>query len=205
MIGPRAFALGLLISIAAFPARSEEPPTTISADQVLRGRFVQERVLAGFDAPLRSEGRFTLAPAHGLIWRTETPFLITTIISPAGLIQRTGGTEIVRLSASRMPFLARFYELLGSVMAGDQSALGERFVVRQSTEGGRWRLDLTPLEGSAHSMPFNSVTILGRRFVEEIVLRKPRGDQDRLRFSEQALTSAPLSAAETELLSGNPK
>lgn len=205
MSGMRAFALALLISSAVFPARSEGPPTPIAAGQVLRGHFVQERVLAGFDAPLRSEGRFVLAPAHGLIWRTEVPFPIVTVISSAGLVQRTGGTEIMRLSASRMPFLARFYELLGSVLGGDRSALGERFVVRQSTEGGRWRVDLTPHENAGSAMPFESVTILGTRFAEEIEIRKPRGDRDRLRFTGQALSSGPLLPEETVLLSGQPK
>lgn len=205
MSGPRTLALALLILIAAFPALPEGLPTTIAAGQVLRGNFVQERILAGFDAPLRSEGRFVLAPAHGLIWRTEVPFPITTVISPTGLVQYTGGTEILRLSASRMPFLLRIYELLGSVLAGDRSALGERFVVRQSTEGGRWRIDLTPRESSAPGMPFETVIIFGTHFAEEIEIRKPRGDLDRLRFTGQVLSSGPLSPDETGVLSGNPK
>jgi hypothetical protein len=40
----------------------------LAAGETLRGRFVQERFLKGFAAPLRTEGHFVLSPRRGLIW-----------------------------------------------------------------------------------------------------------------------------------------
>src|SRR5215475_1777275 len=50
--------------------------------QILRGHFEQERHLEGFQAPVKSTGTFLLVPGRGLVWRTEAPFAVTTVISP---------------------------------------------------------------------------------------------------------------------------
>ncbi len=89
------------------------PAPFLTTGQVLRGRFVQERHMRGFNAPLRSEGHFVLAPGKGLIWRAEKPFSVTTIITAAGLVQEAGGTETLHLPSAKLPFLSRLYDLLG--------------------------------------------------------------------------------------------
>ena len=121
----------ILAALAALPVRAWAI-TALSAGQVLRGRFVQERHLHGFDAPLRTEGRFVLAPGRGLIWRAETPFAITTVITTAGLVQDVDGTETMRLPAARLPFLGRLYGMLSGALSGDWRGLEPDFVVVRS-------------------------------------------------------------------------
>ncbi len=185
-------AVAIAVVAATFPVIAQRPEITVAAGEVLRGRFVQERVLAGFDAPLRSEGRFAFSTERGLIWRTERPFSIVTAISSAGLTQKSGGMEVLRLPAARM------FDLIRSALVGDWRALEEHFLVRRHASGDGWRVTLEPRTASA--APFESVEIAGDRFAERIEIRKPGGDVDRLRFSQQALSNVPFTPDELALL-----
>ena len=127
----RKFAV-LLLCLLPLSAQAAGPEGALQAGQVLRGHFVQERHLQGFNAPLRTEGRFLLAVDKGLIWQAEKPFAITTVISPAGLVQQVGGDETMRLPSSRLPFLSRLYDMLGGALGGDWRSLEHDFAVEKS-------------------------------------------------------------------------
>ncbi len=189
------------VAVATFPAIAQQPEITVAAGEMLRGRFVQERVLAGFDAPLRSEGRFAFSTERGLIWRTEKPFSIVTAISPAGLIQKSGGIEVLRLPAARMPALTRMFDLIRGALVGDWRTLEEHFFVRRHPSDDGWRVTLKPRDTSA--APFVSVEVAGGQFAERIEIRKPGGDVDRLEFSQTAISSDPFTPDEAALLGGS--
>jgi hypothetical protein len=184
---------------AAAPAFPEEPSPTMGRGDILRGNFSQERFLTGFKAPLRSEGTFVLAPEHGLIWRVLSPFPTVTVITPAGLVQKSEDTELVRLSAARAPLLARLYGLLEKSLRGDWQALRAHYDVRTGRNAGKWRVDLRPLGEAGPAAPFESVVIAGDRFAETVALNKAGGDVDRLRFAGQSLSSGPLHPDEASL------
>ncbi len=74
--------LALLALLAPYVALAAGPSQGLAADEVLRGSFAQQRQLSGFKTPLRTEGRFVLAPVRGLIWQAEKPFAVTTVITP---------------------------------------------------------------------------------------------------------------------------
>ncbi|WP_431855367.1 outer membrane lipoprotein carrier protein LolA [Azospirillum sp.] len=186
-----------LLALAAFPALAAE---TLSDGQVLRGAFVQERFLKGFQAPLKSEGRFTLAPGRGLIWRTEAPFAVTTVMSPAGLVQEVKGSETMRLPAARMPFMSKLYTMLGGALTGDWKALEDMFAVERAGDAGAWTLHLTPRRADDPTMPIRAIDVRGGRFVEEVEIIKPDGDRDRLTFRDQRLKVEPPTADEAALL-----
>lgn len=169
----------------------------IAEGEVLRGRFVQERHLKGFAAPLRSEGTFMLAPGRGLIWKTEKPFAITTVITAAGLVQEVNGNQTLHMPAAKLPFLSRLYQMLGGALAGDWRALEDDFILAREGDEENWRLGLTPRKTDVMTMPFRSIAVAGTRFVNEVTLTKPDGDFDRLTFLDQVLSAAPLSADES--------
>ncbi len=177
------------------------PSQTLEAGQVLRGRFVQERHLKGFNAPLRTEGRFVLVPGRGLIWQAETPFAVTTVITAAGLVQAVGGAETMRLPSARLPFLARLYDMLSGVLGGDWRAVETDFTTTRSGGAEAWRMELTPRQAPDQiAMPFRSITVKGGRFLDEVILAKGDDDFDRLEFLDQILSAGPLSAAENATL-----
>jgi len=189
----------ILAALAALPVRARAV-TALSTGQVLRGRFVQERHLHGFDAPLRTEGSFTLAPGQGLIWRAETPFAITTVITAAGLVQDVDGTETMRLPTARLPFLSRLYGMLSGALSGDWHGLEPDFVVTRSGDEAHWRADLTPRRPDAIGMPLRDIAVSGSRFVDQVQIDKPDGDFEHLAFLDQVLSNGPLRPDEAATL-----
>lgn len=187
----------IVLMFLALPAAADP---TLSEGQLLRGAFVQERFLKGFQAPLKSQGRFVLVPGQGLIWRTETPFAVTTIMSPAGLVQEVKGNETMRLPAARLPFMSRLYTMLGGALTGDWKALEGMFTVEREGDDRAWILRLTPRRADDPTMPVRAITVRGGRFVDEVEIAKPDGDRDRLTFRDQTLRTEPPSAEEAALL-----
>jgi len=193
------------VLVLAATASADEFPPTIAMDGILRGTFSQERHLAGFKAPLRSEGSFVLAPERGLIWRVEKPFPTVTIVTPAGLIQKSNGTELVRLSASHAPQFTIVYRLIEKSLQGDWQGLRDRYEVRTGRDGEKWRVDLKPRDGAGSGVPFETADITGGRFVETVALHKAGGDVDLMRFAGQALSSGPLHPDEATLFAAVPR
>jgi hypothetical protein len=182
-------------------AAGAEEPERLAPGQVLRGQFVQERVLEGFSAPLKTTGDFILAPGKGLIWQAKEPFAVTTVMTAAGISQRNGSVEMLNLPSSKAPFLAQLYDILGGALAGDPGLLEQHFNVNQNKDASGWHLTLTPhQQGTAGGMAIEGIQIDGRRFVDHVVIRKDGGDRDQLTFLGQSLDNAPLSAEETKLL-----
>jgi len=194
-------ALTILILLAVLlPMRAAAEPEVLGKDDVLRGVFVQERVLQGFDAPLKSEGDFALSPVQGLIWRVTKPFAVTTLMTDQGLAQESDGTTTLNLPASRAPFMANLYGMLTGAMAGDWKALERQFSVERSEAGGKWQLRLLPKDGGAAGAPITEIRLTGSAFVETVEIEKPGGDLDRLIFSQQSRQPGPLTAEEQTLL-----
>lgn len=174
--------------------------TPLAEGQVLRGRFEQLRFLQGFQAPLKSSGTFFLAPGLGLIWKTETPFALTTVMSPAGLVQEVSGRETMRMPSARIPFMSKLYDMLGGALTGDWEGLSSAFTITRKVEGKGWRLKLDPINADDPGMPIRTINLHGSRFLEDVDLIKPNGDRDRLVFLNQKLETASPTAEESKLL-----
>lgn len=178
-------ALSLLLAVG--------PEHTLAGGAILRGSFVQERHLSGFNAPLISTGHFILVQGRGLLWRVEQPFAVTTAITPAGLMQQVDGTDSMHLSAAAMPFLSHLYRMLGGALGGDWTGLDTDFTVVRSGDADHWQVLLTPRHPEdSMAMPYASIVASGGRFIETVTLSKPGGDGDILRFADQSLDSGPL-------------
>ncbi len=182
------FALLLLAGLAG-PAAAQ--PLTLCPGEALRGHFVQERFLSGFERPVRSEGSFLLLPGTGLIWHGETPFPVVTAITANGMVQSVGGKETLRIPVAKAPFLAHLYEMMSGVVVGDWTALeGDFETVRDDR-----RIVLTPRRTDL-SLPLPVIAVEVGQLVERVEMTKPNGDRDLLRFSRQTVGSSALSADE---------
>jgi len=192
--------LTFCVLVLASPAFADEAaPQAVTAGEILRGHFVQERQLAGFAKPLRSEGAFVLAPGTGLIWHGEKPFVSTTVVSSAGIVQLAGNQEAMRLPAAQLPGLNRLYEVLGAALSGDIAPLRQTFTVLQTTEGDRWQIALTPSRAGGMAQ-LKSLVLSGQRFVEDVQIDRGDGDVDHITFLDQTVSHADLTAEEKSLL-----
>lgn len=195
-------AAALALGICLPPARAcaaDIATQTIAVGQALRGHFVQERRLAGFANPLRSEGSFVLVPGTGLIWHGVKPFPNTTVLSPDGILQLANNQEAMRLPASRLPGLSHLYETLGAAVSGDIKPLQQTFVVVQQP-GAQWKITLTPLHPDNPAMAqLKSLVLTGGRFVDSVDVDKGGGDVDHITFLDQHMEKANLTADEKKL------
>jgi hypothetical protein len=192
----------LAITVAAVSPRQVHP---LRSGEVIAGRFVQERHLAGLAAPLRSEGSFVLAEGRGLIWRGEKPFATVTVLTPAGVVQSVDGKEVQRLPAARVPFLSRFYQMLSGALAGDWTAMEHDFTVDRQEGEPLWTIVLHPRSSDdPASAQLQSITVTGGELVETVEIHRANGDWEHLTFLDQVLSSAPLSPDDAQLLSAPP-
>jgi hypothetical protein len=194
------------LAVASFPMRAPAnaaPPveaTPLVKGQILRGRFVQERFLKGFKAPLKSSGTFVLSPGLGLIWRTEAPFKSITVMSPAGLVMEVAGRETTRMPSARMPFMSKLYDTLSGALTGDWEGLSSTFKVTRKTDDRGWRMKLEPMRSDDPGMPISAIELHGSRFLEDVDVIKQNNDHDRIVFRNQKLESASPTPEEASLL-----
>ena len=202
----RTLLLSLAISFGAFSAPSTaetRPPvgqTALKDGQVLRGHFEQDRFLKGFEAPLKTAGSFTLVAGGGLIWRAETPFAVTTVMSPAGLVQEVDGKKTMSLASTRIPFMSKLYSMLSGALIGNWSDLESTFKIARSGDAKKWELRFTPIAANDPAMPIEAIVVSGRRLAEDVVVIRSNGDRDHLRFSGQSLETASPTSDELNLL-----
>jgi hypothetical protein len=185
--------LTLLVTIPLGAHANDAPPGQIpvSVDNVLRGHFVEERNIKGFDGPMRSTGAFVLAPGHGLLWQIKKPIPLSTIITPNGMVQDIGGVAL-KLPAKN---LHHIYDMVGAALAGDWSAVESDFVLTQSGNAEHWQILLTPKKENT-KLPYSLITVSGSRFVESIVMVKGDSNDETLSFSDEALSQAPPTPTE---------
>lgn len=173
--------------------------TVIGPNDILRGHFTETKHLQGFNGPLVTRGHFVVAPKYGLIWAIESPFPTTTVITPAGLVQRINDKNVMHLTAQKIPFLLHLYDALGGALIGNWKALEADFIVTQNGDEQNWEVTLVPRKADNPAMPFSSITINGHRFVENVVMTKPGGDSDTLTFSNEVISSGEPSIAENHV------
>ena len=195
----RLAAMALLLAAAV--ARADAPQAQgLKPGEYLHGDYTQERHLIGLAAPMVAEGNFALAPGKGLIWRSTKPFDTIVVITSAGIRQIVGGTEVQRLSATRLPFLTRFYGMVGGALIGDWSAVAKDFNLAQTTDAGTWHIVLTPLKpDDLVAGQLASIAVTGARFATEIEIHRTNGDWERIRILDAAASSDALPQAEAEL------
>jgi len=174
---------------------------SLEPGQTLRGRFVQTRNLKGIASTLKSDGTFVLALGRGLIWRTEDPIHVITVITPAGVRQIIDGSEVQRIEAAKVPFIAHFYDMLNGALMGDWMAMRQDFSVETTGNRGAWRSLLTPLRpADPITGMLASIIITGGQMVNDVEIRRTNGDSERIAFLDQAVSSVALSGDDARLL-----
>ena len=173
----------------------------LAPGQTLHGRFEQARNLKGIASTLKSDGTFVLAPGRGLIWRIQDPIQTTTVITPAGIRQIINGSEVQRIDAAKVPFIAHFYDMLNGALMGDWTAMRHDFAVQTTGDRGAWRTLLTPLRPTDPiAGMLASITITGGEMVDGVEISRTNGDSERIAFLDQAVSSVALSGDEARLL-----
>ena len=196
----QAIAVAVVALVGDGVLAAQAQSLSLASGEVLRGRFTQQRFLQGFNAPLASSGSFILAPGRGFVWRGEAPFVLVTVMGPGGLAQRVAGGATTHYPASRLPAIARLYEIFAAALSGDWQKLAAVFYVRRDGTANDWKVTLTPLRSGEGGLPLRQVIVRGSRYVDSVEVTRVNGDWDRIEFSQQAPSRAAIDAESSELL-----
>lgn len=174
--------------IATIAARLVHPP-------VLRGRFEQDKRVAGFRQVLHSRGDFLVAAGDGVIWTTREPFAAELRLTRDALTSRQGDTVVLALDAAAEPGLRAINQLLFALLAGDVATLAKQFRVDGSTTAAGWSLALVPHDAGMARV-LSRIALSGDTLVRSVELDEANGDHTRLSFFDLTSTPAALSPAE---------
>ncbi len=186
--------------VVGLPAAAADPLAQVRAQvaqvPVLRGEFAQEKQVAGFKNPLRSNGRFLLARDKGVLWTTTAPFPSEIVITQDRILSRQrDGSRRVEVDGKQQPGLRSVNAMMFALMSGDMKALTSTFDVKEEAAAGGWKMTLVPRSRQL-AQAFTSVRLSGDRYVREVELREANGDLTRLRFSGMSEAPATLSRDE---------
>ncbi|HYG05267.1 MAG TPA: outer membrane lipoprotein carrier protein LolA [Stenotrophomonas sp.] len=200
--------LMLLASVFAVPvmAAPAVPPELAQVQQrvarpaLLRADFVQEKQVAGFRNPLRSQGQFVLAQQRGVIWRTLKPFASDVVLTRDRILSRQAdGSVQVEVDGRQQPALRAINAMMFALMSGDVQAMSTSFQVRaELLPDNAWRLHLTP-RSPMLAKAFASLQLEGDRYVRKVEIEEANHDRTRLSFDNFRL-APPLDAAEEKSL-----
>ena len=164
---------------------------------VLRGEFTQEKQVAGFKNPLRSQGRFVLAQDHGVIWTTLKPFPSEVVVTRDRILSRqSDGSSRVEMDGRQQPAMRSVNAIMFALMSGDAQALSAQFTVKvEVLPGNAWRMQLTPRSAMLGKV-FAQLTLSGDRYVREVQINEANQDVTRIHFAGMSDTPATLSTDE---------
>ncbi|MDY1034334.1 outer membrane lipoprotein carrier protein LolA [Stenotrophomonas sp. CFBP8980] len=196
----RLLALSGLLVVSFVASAAEDAVQAIARDvarpAVLRGEFSQEKQVAGFRNPLRSQGRFVVARERGVIWTTLKPFPSEMVITAERILSRQpDGSTRVELDAREQPAMRSVNAILFALMSGDVQALSGQFTVDAQRDAKGWTLSLTP-RSPMLAKAFSALQLRGDRYVRQVDIVEASKDRTRLTFS--ALTEAPPTLAADE-------
>lgn len=185
----------LLGTIAGDGFAQTKKVSLIPEVNILRGNFEQVRYLKGFKNPLKSEGRFLVSKAHGVVWQGIKPF-------PSRILVRNSGA-IVNLDQKKAPVKkngkkpnAAMSKIMLAMLSGDEAEMAKYFKIQRSESNGLWTLQLQPK--GAMARVFSRVEVKGDRYIQKVSMEEKSGDKTELNFSAVSEVPNSLSTEEME-------
>lgn len=194
-------SLTMLLPLAALPLSAladaiDEVGKRLRSGTLQRGRFEQEKRLAGFAKPLKSQGDYLLLRGRGVIWRTAAPFASQLVLTKDAI----AGSDGLRLDASKEPGVRVVTTLMLALLDGDLRQLGEHFERQLELKAApAWKAQLKP-KAVALARLFASIEIEGDRQLRRILLNEAQGDRTLIHFDEQQANPAAPSSQEVAQL-----
>jgi outer membrane lipoprotein-sorting protein len=195
-------ALGLLgLTAASLPAQTTNDTSALleqisrktgRVDAVFTG-FVQERHLALFQEPLRSEGYLCFQKPGHIRWEITQPYHSILLADGKGVAQFewTGG-QWKKLELGLADAMQHVVAQIGAVMEGRYAARQSEYSVNATNTLEGPQITLTPRQPALRKMLAAIEIQLAPDFLgtRRVVLREADGDYTEIRFSEQVAEPA---------------
>jgi hypothetical protein len=189
-------ALSPVTNAAQLSTLTRDTARSLSGARAVRGRFVQQRNLAGLAKPLESSGDFLFARGTGIEWHTRQPFDSQFILTHDVMTQRDEGGEPMRISAADQPALTVVSRVFFALFALDFDALSQDFTMSGGASGTEpWHLLLRPKTPALASV-FKQAMISGDATVKTVILDDANGDSTIIDLNDVQYDSKGLTADE---------
>lgn len=207
-----AASVALLVAVQ-MPAFAATPPQGAGGDTALvaqvgarlaqmqgvRARFTQTQTLAAMKQPLVSTGTLVFQRDRGVIWRVETPYAATWVITDAGAVEiDANGRRVGTRSAQGVRGVAQVSKMIRAMLGGDLSALYSQFEVEAQGSVSNWTLGLKPDQPQL-AQAVKALHMTGGAFLRSLRIDLANGDVTRIEFTNSEAVS-DLPPAERTLL-----
>jgi len=181
-------ALAASLPAPVFAALEVGPKIKLKAGQTLRGSFVHEHLVKGFDAPLRTSGTYTITPGDMITWEIEKPMATSTMITSKGLSQTIGNLPLLQIKPAQVPFLADLEKNLLWALDGEWDKLKPDFTITTKGTDQAWEVTITPKPKANAPKPFQKIVAHGGQYVEAADFVTQSGATDHVTFSDPFIT-----------------
>lgn len=207
-----SFAVASALSMPAWPvwaASTDGNPALVSQvashlaqAKGVRAQFAQTQTLAAMKQPLVSTGSLLFLRERGVIWRIDTPYKATYVITDAGVAEiNANGQRVTAHSAQGTRGVAQVSKMMRAMLGGDLSALYSQFDVQAEGSAAHWRMQLTPNQPQL-AQSIKGLQMSGGDFLQSLRIALANGDTTQLEFSKSEAVSEP--AADERSLLGAP-
>ncbi len=166
-------ALCLMVDMAVAEDVLQQIQNQLSQAKIASGQFQQEKQLKFLKKPLISSGDFTYQHKVGLVWKTNSPFTSTLLLSETRLISNQIEREIP----------IGFGRIFASVLGGDIQQLDQDFVINSQLKNHTWDLTLNP-KNQALSKAIVMLKLTGDSELRLLEIHEVNGNVARIQFDK---------------------
>jgi len=165
----------------------------------VRAQFTQTQTLSAMKQPLVSTGSLVFFRERGVIWRVDTPYKATYVISDAGVSEvDASGKRISTKSAQGVRGVAQVSKMMRAMLGGDLSALYSQFDVDAQGTPSQWKLELKPNQPQL-AQSIKGLRMTGGEFLQTLRITLADGDVTQIEFAKSEAISE-LAPGERTLL-----
>ncbi|WP_250517198.1 outer membrane lipoprotein carrier protein LolA [Caballeronia sp. INDeC2] len=201
----RAALIALLLAATSAQAASgntalvSQVTARLAQMKGVRAQFTQTQTLSAMKQPLVSTGMLVFQRDRGVIWRVDTPYSTTYVITDAGVAEiDANGSRIRTKSAQGMRGVAQVSKMMRAMLGGDMSALYSQFDVDAQGSPSDWTLSLKPNQPQL-AQAIKGLHMTGGAYLRSLRIDLANGDVTRIEFTKSEAAD-DLSSAERALL-----
>ena len=152
----------------------------------VRAQFTQTQTLSAMKQPLVSTGSLVFFRERGVIWRIDTPYKATYVITDTGVSEvNVNGQRKSSSSANGVRGVAQVSRMMREMLGGDLSALYAQFDVRADGTPAQWRMQLTPNQPQL-AQSIKGLEMSGGDYLQALRITLANGDVTRIDFANSA-------------------
>ena len=191
-------ALLIALSMPVFAAQPASASNTDFVSQIaghlaqakgIRAQFTQTQTLAAMKQPLVSTGSLVFFRERGVIWRIDTPYKATYVITDTGVSEvNANGQRLSTNSGNGVRGVAQVSRMMRAMLGGDLSALYSQFDVHADGTPAQWRMQLTPNQPQL-AQSIKGLEMSGGDYLQSLRITLANGDVTRIDFANSAAVS----------------